>query len=67
MYIYILLNNLGTAVNTFAFGIIFNHAVGVLLRELNNHLKNITTGFSDDIELVFKRLKIAYIVLWVCI
>jgi hypothetical protein len=59
-----MLYNIGTAVNNFAFGIIFNHAVGFLLRELVVHIQNAAKGSADDIEAVYKRLKIAYIVLW---
>jgi hypothetical protein len=59
-----MLYNIATAVNSLAFGIIFNHAVGFLLRELVIHIQNAAKGSADDISAVYKRLNIAYIVLW---
>jgi hypothetical protein len=57
--------NIATGLNSFCFGFIFNHAVGFLLRELVIHIKNAPEGSSADIKAVFKRLKLAYLVVWV--
>lgn len=57
--------NIATGLNSFCFGFIFNHAVGFVLRELVIHIKIAPESSSADIKAIFKRLKLAYLVVGV--
>jgi hypothetical protein len=57
--------NIGVGINFLAYGFVFNHSVGFLLRELTIHIQNASNNPLYDIKIVYKRLRIAYLVGWV--
>jgi hypothetical protein len=61
----LLIYNIGLGINFLAYGFVFNHSVGFLLKELTIHIKNVSNNTLHDIEIVYKRLRIAYLVGWV--
>jgi hypothetical protein len=60
-----MLYNIGVGILFLSYGIIFNHSVGFLLGELSVYIKNVSNVSSNDIVVVYKRLRLVLMVGWV--